>query len=98
VSGTGATDNQISGGANSNLICYVAWKDELPVIPTNFNLPSGKLLALIVARIFLLFCLGYIDHSASRSGRMPLHAPPQGMILPQLDHYFAGRCLEACRL
>jgi hypothetical protein len=44
VSGTGVSDDQIPGGTDSNLICYVTWKDELAVVPTNLNLVSNKFL------------------------------------------------------
>jgi hypothetical protein len=31
-------DNQVSGSANSYLICYVAGQDELTIVPTNIDL------------------------------------------------------------
>lgn len=45
--GTSVADDKISGGTNGNLICYMTWKDELPIIPTNFNLTSNEFSAII---------------------------------------------------
>ncbi len=44
VSGTGIADDQIPGSSNSYLICYVTWKDELAIVPTNLHLVVHKFL------------------------------------------------------
>ena len=47
VSWTGIANDQIPGGTNSNLIGYVTWKDELAVIPTNFNLVLNEYISIL---------------------------------------------------
>lgn len=96
---TGIANNQIPCGANSNLISYVTWKDELAVVPTNFNLVSNKSILILTGNeTCLLSSPGCIDHFASHSERRPSHVLPQGMIWLQLDRCFVDIGPKACRL
>lgn len=99
VSRAGIANDQIPGGTNNNLVSYVTWKDELAVVPTNFNLVSNESISILTGNeTCLLSCPGCIGHFASHSGRRPSHVPPQGMIWPQLDRCFVDIGLKACRL
>jgi hypothetical protein len=58
VSRTGITNDQIPGSTNCNLISYVTWKDELAIIPTNFNLVSNESISILAAnKTCILSCL-----------------------------------------
>lgn len=87
-----ATNDQVSGCANSNLICNMAWKNELAIVPGEFNLQYVRTTSYCGRKCKSPAFHGYKCHFAWHSLKTLAQRPLQQMICWRSARLPARRC------